>query len=85
MNGTAVTRVFAVAILVVFTTGFVRSQQPNLGYDDTPLQPDGKWRVHDVRRPAPESVVPGPFVSAPPPKDAVVLLGDGADLSGLAN
>ncbi len=23
-------------------------QQASVGYDDTPLQPDGKWRVHDV-------------------------------------
>ena len=68
MNGTAVTRLFAVAILGSVHDWLRSSQQPNLGYDDTPLQPDGKWRVHDVRRPAPESVVPGPFVSAPPPK-----------------
>src|SRR4030095_8901876 len=74
--------VCAVAILGPFTTGSARSQQPNLGYDDTPLQPDGKWKIHDVRRPAPPSVAPGPFVSAPPPTDAVILRGEGADLSG---
>ena len=78
----ALVSLFALAILVTFTTGSAESQQPNLGYDDTPLQPDGKWRIHDVRRPAPQSVTPGPFVSAPPPKDAVILLGEGADLSG---
>jgi hypothetical protein len=70
-----------VAMLGVFSIRTAWSQQPNLGYDDTPFQPDGKWRIHDVRRPAPPSVVPGPFVSAPPPRDAVILLADGADLS----
>ena len=78
----ALVSLFALAVLVTFTTGFAESQQPSLGYDDTPLQPDGKWRIHDVRRPAPQSVTPGPFVSAPPPKDAVILLGEGGDLSG---
>ena len=72
----------AAALLGTVAMISAQSQQPNLGYDDTPFQPDGKWRVHDVRRPAPQSVTPGLFVSAPPPKDAVILLGDGADLSG---
>src|SRR5262249_37683576 len=58
----------------------LRGQQaPVLGYDDTPMQPDGKWRIHDIRRPRPSVVTPGPFVSAPPPKDAVVLVGSGSD------
>ncbi len=50
------------------------------GYDDTPLQPNGKWRVHDGKRPQPRVVTPGPLVSIPPPSDAIVLLGDGQDL-----
>jgi 3-keto-disaccharide hydrolase len=57
-------------------------QQPVLGYDDTPFQPDDKWRIHDIRRPQPPVVTPGPMVSAPPPKDALILLGAGNDLSG---
>src|SRR5262245_27746677 len=60
----------------------VQGQQPVLGYEDTPFQPDGKWRIHDIRRPQPPVVVPGAFVSAPPPKDALILLGDSGDLSG---
>ncbi len=72
----------AFAMLGTLTTGFAQGQQPNLGYDDTPLQPDSKWRIHDLRRPVPPIVVPGPFVSTPPPKDALILLGEGADLSG---
>jgi hypothetical protein len=54
------------------------------GYDDTPMLPDGKWRVHDSKRPYPPIVHPGTFSSqdAPgkPPSDAVVLF-DGDDLA----
>lgn len=56
-------------------------QQPNIGYDDTPMQPNGKWKIHDSRRPRPSVVVPGSFVANPPPEDALVLLGAGQDLS----
>ena len=57
------------------------AQQSPLGYDDTPLQPDGKWRVHDIKRPRPTVVTPGPPVSAVPPGDAIVLVGAGNDLA----
>ena len=50
------------------------------GYQDTPMQPNGKWRIHDGTRPQPRVVTPGPAVSAPPPSDAIVLLGPGQDL-----
>ncbi len=50
-----------------------------LGYDDTPFLPDGKWRVHDIRRQRPRMVAPGATPGAPP-SDAVVLF-DGKDLS----
>ena len=49
-----------------------------LGYDDTPMQPDGKWRIHDGTRPQPTVVTPGatgPFT--PAPEDATVLIGTG--------
>ena len=26
-----------------------------IGYDDTPMQPNGKWRVHDGKRPVSRS------------------------------
>lgn len=51
------------------------------GYQDTPMQPDGKWHVHDPARPQPPVVTPGSFsVGATPPSDAIVLF-DGTDLS----
>ena len=51
------------------------------GYQDTPMQPNGKWHIHDGMRPQPRVVTPGPFVSLAPPSDAIVLLGSGPDLS----
>jgi len=52
------------------------------GYTDTPMQPDGKWRVHDPARPKPRVVTPGATFSqgVPAPSDAVVLF-DGTDFS----
>jgi hypothetical protein len=51
------------------------------GYQDTPMQPNGKWHVHDGTRPQPRVVTPGPLLSVAPPSDAIVLLGSGQDLS----
>ena len=64
-----------------------RAQQPparqhrtsEMGYTDTPLLPNQKWRVHDINRPQPPQVTPGSKPGAPP-SDAVVLF-DGKDLS----
>ncbi len=50
------------------------------GYDDTPVIPGQKWKVHDKARPNPPVVEPGPFVAMTRPEDAVVLF-DGKDLS----
>ena len=51
------------------------------GFQDTPMQPDGTWHVHDPARPQPPVVTPGSFSQmAPPPSDAIVLF-DGSDLS----
>jgi hypothetical protein len=62
-----------------------RAQTGKVGYDDTPLQPNGRWRIHDGKRPAPRVVTPGTFPNASepgkPPSDATVLVGTGADLS----
>jgi hypothetical protein len=70
-----------VALLAAFSAAIpVLTQQPNqLGYDDTPMQPSGKWRVHDSKRPQPHVITPGPAVSIGAPSDAKVLLGPGAD------
>ena len=58
------------------------TEQPKkapVGYDDTPMLPGNKWRVHDADRPQPRLVQPGDTPGAPP-SDAIVLF-DGTDLS----
>jgi hypothetical protein len=51
------------------------------GFQDTPMQPDGLWHVHDPARPQPPVVTTDKFSQeAPPPSDAIVLF-DGTDLS----
>ena len=51
------------------------------GFQNTPLEPDGKWHVHDPARPQPPVVTPGTFSeTAKAPSDAIVLF-DGKDLS----
>src|SRR5260221_12274358 len=70
--------------LVVLSSALLAQQAP-VGYDDTPMQPNGKWRVHDGKRPQPTVVKPGDAVNVTPvgpPQDATVLIGSGADLSG---
>jgi len=71
------------AVLLVLS-GTMLAQQAPVGYDDTPMQPNGKWRVHDGKRPQPRMVTPGDGVNASPigaPQDATVLIGSRADLS----
>ncbi|MGH9630084.1 MAG: 3-keto-disaccharide hydrolase [Bryobacteraceae bacterium] len=99
-RSTWITSAIAVAAIVVATTTFTRAADPGgkdtkkaksraertspLGYDDTPLLPDGKWRVHDIKRPHPAVINPGTPSSQQrpgrPPSDAIVLF-DGKDLS----
>lgn len=58
------------------------SQQARLGYDDTPMQPSGRWRIHDGTRPQPKVVTPGSTTGAAAgPSDAIVLVGPGNDLT----
>ena len=73
---------FAAVVVVAVSATVLRGQQAPIGYDDTPMQPDGKWRVHDIRRPRPAVVSTGPLTPVAPPSDALVLLGPGGDLSG---
>jgi hypothetical protein len=68
--------VFAVAATMACTA----SAEDKPGYTDTPMLPDGKWRVHDPDRPYPEVVTPGAGPGAPP-SDAIVLF-DGTSLGG---
>jgi len=73
------------AVAVVLLAGTLAGQQPPapVGYDDTPMQPNGKWKIHDANRPQPTVVAPGPAPAtpAPPPGDATVLIGTRDDLS----
>jgi len=74
-------RVFAILVAL---TGTLVAQQAPVGYDDTPMQPNGKWRVHDGKRPQPRLVKPGDSVNLSPaaaPQDATVLIGSRADLN----
>ena len=81
---------FTTSVLVVLGLAALGAQQAApqqppapapTGYKDTPMQPNGKWHVHDDDRPRPVVVKPGPFVGLPAPADAIVLLGAGQDLS----
>ena len=90
------TKVIVLTLLAVVSAIPVLAQTPNApappkpkeividgvsGFQDTPMQPDGKWHVHDPARPQPPIVTPGTFSQmAPPPSDAIVLF-DGKDLS----
>ncbi len=61
----------------------VSAQQAPIGYDDTPMQPNNTWRVHDGKRPYPVVVTPAAPGNGPAghPSDAIVLVGAGGDLS----
>jgi hypothetical protein len=76
-------RVAAVLVASGVGVAVIAQQQPApTGYTDTPLQPNGKWRVHDGTRPHPRMIDTGtaPATPAPPPSDAIVLVGTGEDL-----
>ena len=77
-----VTRLCAAGIgpIILAMAVSVSSQQPKIGYDDTPMQPNGKWHIHDGTRPQPKMVAPGATPGAAP-ADATVLLGPGSDVS----
>ncbi len=71
-------RAAGTAAILIAAAVSVSTQQPKIGYDDTPMQPNGKWHVHDGARPQPKMVTPG-AVPGGAPADATVLLGSGAD------
>lgn len=61
-----------------------REDKPSIGYEDTPMLPGTRWRVHDEKRPQPRIVTPGTESTqdqpGQPPSDAIVLF-DGMDLA----
>jgi len=60
----------ALACLAAVATAAAQSP----GYTDTPMLPDGKWRVHDATRPHPSIVDAGRAGEpVPAPADATVL------------
>lgn len=69
-------------VLFVLMNNAADAQAP-VGYDDTTMQPNGTWRVHDGRWPQPPVVTPRVTNDSPvpAPSDATVLLGSGDDLS----
>ena len=69
---------WAAAFAGLATLGCTASAEDKPGYTDTPMLPDGKWRVHDPDRPYPEVVTPGAGPGAAP-SDTVVLF-DGTSL-----
>lgn len=63
--------------------GFACKPANAQGYNDTPMLPGGRWRVHDSKRPQPVVVTPGNMTKEgflSPPSDAKVLF-DGTGLS----
>jgi hypothetical protein len=83
-------RAFAIGGMLLAGLSMVAAQQSAspTGYTDTPMQPNGKWHIHDGARPQPRVVTPGDpatsgtsGMSGAPPSDATVLLGPATGLS----
>jgi hypothetical protein len=71
-------------LFLLGVTGRTMAQQPSLGVDGTPLQPDGRWHIHDGSRPQPKVVTRRRSNDASlsaAPSDAIVLVGPDSDLS----
>jgi hypothetical protein len=69
-----------IALIAVAVAAYQnRDEGPGDGYDDTPVIPGQKWKVHDKSRPRPPVVTPG-ATPGQPPSDAIVLF-NGKDLS----
>ena len=76
MKEIMVKRIVLAAVILSAGSPIMAQEKP--GFKDTPVLPDGKWRVHDADRPQPEVVTPGSVPGAAP-SDAVVLF-DGKSL-----
>jgi hypothetical protein len=71
-------RILAAPIAGLVLTALPAAAQDKPGFKDTPVLPDGKWRVHDADRPVPTVVTPAAQPGGAP-ADAVVLF-DGRSL-----
>ena len=73
----------AIACALAIVAAAAAQPPGQLGYDDTPMQPNGRWHIHDGKRPQPKIVTPGVknVEPIPPPSDATVLIGAGDDLA----
>lgn len=76
------------ALCIGVTLSLLAQHPGDLGFDDTPYLPGGKWRVHDSKRPRPPVITPGTCSTQTepgrPPSDATVLF-DGTNLSQWQN
>jgi hypothetical protein len=67
-------------LCLAFVTPFTAGRQQSFGEQANP-EPEKKWKIHDLDRPLPPVVDPGPAGDpVPAPSDAIVLF-DGSDLS----
>ncbi len=70
---TVLTLAAALSLQVAAQESQPAQEKPSpLGYTDTPVIPGSKWKVHDLDRPHPPVVAPGPK-AGDPPADAIVL------------
>src|SRR4030095_6750043 len=60
----------AIAVGLFAATGSGQQPAP-VGYDDTPMQPNGKWRIHDANRPPPTVVTAPPALATAFGRDGV--------------
>jgi hypothetical protein len=81
MRRTGVSMIVCAAACVA--VGLAAQPPGQIGYDDTPMQPNGRWHIHDGKRPQPRIVTPAVTNAepVPAPPDATVLIGAREDLS----
>ncbi len=82
---------FAIVASIILSAGLALSvfaadaaKPKKEGYTDTPMEPGGKWHVHDPNRPNPRIITPGECSTedrgGTAPSDAIILF-DGKDTS----
>lgn len=55
------------------------------GFDSTPMQPDGKWHIHDPNRPQPPVADPKYDGKPVSPPDGAIIIFDGKETDALVN